>query len=154
MNKFLKIITLLGTSVFLNAQNVTFNATELYPEGIGYSNKNKSFYVSSLHYGKIGKVNNNGKYTVLVDDKEIVSAIGLLADEKANRVYVAVSDPGVSVKTNAATQMKLAKLGCYDMTTGKRIFMADLGALNPNGGNFANDITKDTEGNVYVTNSF
>lgn len=141
-------------SIASNAQNIKFTSSELYPEGTGYSNKNKSFYVTSLHYGKIGKVSSEGVYSLFIDDKDIISAIGLLVHDNSNTLYVAISDPGVSVKTSTATQMKLAKVGAYDLTTGKRIYLADLGALNTNGGNFANDLTIDEAGNVYVTNSF
>jgi hypothetical protein len=137
-----------------NAQNIEFTSTELYPEGTAYSSKYKIFYVSSVHYGKISKVDFIGKVMEFINDDELVSTIGILADEKRNSLYVCISDPGVSVKTNAATQGKLAKIAAYDLATGKRKFIADLGALNKEGGNFANDVTVDAEGNLYVTNSF
>lgn len=137
-----------------NAQNIAFNSNELYPEGIAYSKKQNVFFVSSLHYGKIGKVTRKGVYTEFITDASLVSTIGIHANEKANLLYVCVSDPGVSVKTGASTQMKLAKLIAYDLTTGKRKFVANLGALNKYIGNFANDVDFDTQGNAYVTNSF
>lgn len=136
-----------------NAQNIAFNSNELYPEGIAYSKKQDVFFVSSLHYGKIGKVTRKGVYTEFITDKDLVSTIGIHANEKANLLYVCVSDPGVSVNTSATTQMKLAKLIAYDLTTGKRKFVADLGALNKDGGNFANDVDFDAQGNCFVTNS-
>ncbi len=136
-----------------NAQNIPFNSNELYPEGIAYCKKQDVFFVSSLHYGKIGKVTQKGVYTEFITDKDLVSTIGIHANEKANLLYVCVSDPGVSVKTDKATQMKLAKLIAYDLISGKRKFIADLGALNKDGDNFANDIDFDNQGNCYVTNS-
>lgn len=146
--KFLVVFSLVA-----NAQNVAFNSNELYPEGIAYSKKQDVFFVSSLHYGKIGKVTRKGVYTEFITDKDLISSIGIHVNEKLNLLYVCVSDPGVSVTTNAATQMKLAKLIAYDLTTGKRKFVADLGALNTTGGNFANDVDFDAQGNTYVTNS-
>ncbi|MBC7642964.1 MAG: gluconolaconase, partial [Flavobacterium sp.] len=154
MKNLLKLLAVLIFSISANAQSINFNSNELYPEGIAYSKKQNVFFVSSLHYGKIGKVTPKGVYTEFITDDELVSTIGIHANEKANLLYVCVSDPGVSVKTNAATQMKLAKVNAYDLTTGKRKFSADLGALNPNGGNFANDVDFDNQGNAYVTNSF
>ncbi len=148
--KFLFLLTIIFSA---NAQNIAFNANELYPEGIAYSKKQDVFFVSSLHYGKIGKVTRKGVYTEFITDADLVSSIGIHANERANLLYVCVSDPGVSVKTDKATQMKLAKLIAYDLTTGKRKFVADLGALNKNGGNFANDVDFDALGNCYVTNS-
>lgn len=141
------------SALLVNAQNIPFNSNELYPEGIAYSKKQDVFFVSSLHYGNIGKVTRKGVYTEFIIDKDLVSTIGIHANEKTNLLYVCVSDPGVSVKTDAKTQMKLAKLIAYDLTTGKRKFATDLGALNKDGGNFANDIDFDNQGNCYVTNS-
>jgi sugar lactone lactonase YvrE len=152
-----KIITSAFTliiSIHVFAQKIDFISKELYPEGTAYSSKYKTFYISSLHYGKISKVDLKGNITEFIKDSALVSSIGLLADEKRNSLYVCISDPGVSVKTNDATQMKLAKLAAYDLTTGKRKFIVDLGALNKNAGNFANDVTIDENGNLYVTNSF
>lgn len=143
----------LASMATLSAQNITFQSPELYPEGTAYNKKDKSIYVTSLRFGKIGKVSLDGKYTPFIDDKDVISAIGTLIDEKTNTIYVAVSDPGVSVKTNPTTQTKLAKVAAYDLATGKRKFLADLGALNVDGNNFANDLTIDGDGNVYVTNS-
>jgi sugar lactone lactonase YvrE len=153
MQNLFKMLFILTFAFSANAQNIPFNSNELYPEGIAYSKKQDVFFVSSLHYGKIGKVARKGVYTEFITDKDLVSTIGIHANEKLNLLYVCVSDPGVSVATNTATQMKLAKLIAYDLTTGKRKFMADLGALNPNGGNFANDVDFDALGNAYVTNS-
>jgi hypothetical protein len=153
MKNLFKFLFLFTLAFSTNAQNITFNSNELYPEGIAYSKKQDVFFVSSLHYGKIGKVTRNGVYTEFITDADLVSSIGIHANERANLLYVCVSDPGVSVKTDAKTQVKLAKLICYDLTTGKRKFAADLGALNSTGGNFANDVDFDFQGNCYVTNS-
>ena len=153
MKNLFKILFLFTFVITANAQNIAFNSNELYPEGIAYSAKQDVFFVSSLHYGKIGKVTRKGVYTEFITDNELISTIGIHANEKANLLYVCVSDPGVSTKTDAKTQMKLGKLIAYDLTTGKRKFVADLGALNSAGGNFANDVDFDAQGNTYVTNS-
>ena len=144
----------LTTSVLSFSQNIQFTSTELYPEGVAYSESQEVFFVSSLRYGKIGKVDKQGVYTEFANSPELVSAIGLSLNDKTNTLYVCVSDPGVSVKTLPETQRKLAKLIAYDTKTGKKVFSKDLGALNPNGFNFANDIAHDHLGNVYITNSF
>jgi hypothetical protein len=138
----------------IHAQNITFKSDTLYPEGIAYHAKRDVFFVSSLRHGKIGTVDRKGNYKIFVDSPEMISAIGLRLNEKTNTLYVCASDPGVSTKTTAATQRKFAKLIAYDATTGAQKYIADLGALNAGGLNFANDVTFDNEGNVYVTNSF
>ncbi len=154
MKKIITTVLFLAIIITTNAQNIEFNSKELYPEGTAYSKKQNTFFVSSLHYGKISKVDFKGNVTDFITDEELISTIGILADDKRKLLYVCISDPGVSLKTNAATQMKLAKLAAYDLETGKRKFIADLGALNKDGGNFANDVTFDDEGNIFVTNSF
>lgn len=153
MKKLILTAFILIQSLNAFSQNIVFNSNELYPEGLAYNTKEKVFYVSSLHYGKIGKVNTKGDYTEFITDSELVSTIGIHLNRRQNLLYVCVSDPGVAVNTNAATQMKLAKVIVFDVETGNRKFVADLGALNAKGGNFANDLGFDTKGNAYVTNS-
>ena len=153
MQNLLKFLFVFTFALTANAQNIAFNSNELYPEGIAYSKKQDVFFVSSLHYGKIGKVSRKGIYSEFITDNDLVSTIGIHANEKANLLYVCVSDPGVSVNTAKENQMKLAKLIAYDLTSGKRKFVADLGELNKDGGNFANDVDFDKLGNCYVTNS-
>jgi DNA-binding beta-propeller fold protein YncE len=135
-------------------QDIAFNEKELYPEGVAYNKKQKMFYVSSVHQGKIGKMDLQGNYSTFVDDAELISSIGIISDEKRKLLYVCVSDPGASVKSKSETQGKFAKLIAYDTNTGQKRFSADLGALNTYGGNFVNDVTLDDKGNIYVTNSF
>jgi DNA-binding beta-propeller fold protein YncE len=153
MKQLFTILLVLTFSFNFNAQSISFNSNELYPEGVAYCKKQDVFFVSSLHYGKIGKIDRKGNYTEFVNDSDLVSTIGIRSDEKRNLLYVCVSDPGVSVKAKADAKLKLAKLVAYDLTTGKRKFAADLGALNTTDGNFANDVALDEEGNLYVTNS-
>lgn len=155
MKKLFIFFCLAIVAVPASAQSITFTENELYPEGIDYNPADKYFYVTSLHYGKIGKVDAQGHYYLFVDDPEVPSAIGCRIDSKNNQLIVCVSDPGVSIKTNPEQQRKIAKLAFYDLTTGKRNAMVDLAALNTMGAaNFANDIALDREGNAYVTNSF
>ena len=154
MKKLFSSLVILVASLTIYAQDITFKSDTLYPEGIAYHSKRDVFFVSSLRHGKIGIVDRKGNYKVFVDSPEMISAIGLRLNEKTNTLYVCTSDPGVSTKTSPATQRKFAKLIAYDATTGAKKYIADLGALNTGGLNFANDVTFDNEGNVYVTNSF
>ena len=84
MKKVIKISIFLLFIFNANAQNIAFTANELYPEGIAYSKKQDVFFVSSLHYGKIGKVTRKGEYSEFISDKDLVSTIGIHANEKAN----------------------------------------------------------------------
>lgn len=99
-------------------------------------------------------MNYEGAYEPFIEDDDLVSTIGLKVDESRKRILVAVSDPGAGEKTSPQTAGKLATLGIYNLITGSRIKFVNLGALRPEGGHFANDITLDQQGNAYITDSF
>lgn len=150
------IILLLVVTLYVPsmAQNIEFKSNELYPEGLAYSKKSNTFYVSSIHYGKIGKVDWKGNYQEFIDDSELVTTLGMLADDKRDLLFVCVADPGVSVRTKGETQGKLSKLVVYSLSTGEKQYSIDLMALNADNNNFANDLAMDSKGNLYITNSF
>ncbi len=133
-------------------ERINFTQAGLFPEGIDYDPVKQNFLVSSVRLGTVGRVNSEGFYTGLVNDEEILSAIGILADSERDRLLVAVSDQGSSPRSTDETRQKIAKLGIYSLSTGVRQRMVDLGALKP-GDHFANDIAIDAEGNAYVTDS-
>lgn len=132
---------------------ISFSANQLYPETASWSAKEKVFFVSSVRHGTVGKVTLDGKYTPYITDDKLVTTVGLLADDAHNTVWVTNSDPGVADRTSAATQGKLAAVAAYDATTGERRAYYDLGSLSA-GSHFANDVTLDATGNIYVTDSF
>jgi sugar lactone lactonase YvrE len=132
---------------------ITFTANQAYPETASWSAKEKVFFVSSVRHGTVGKVTFDGKYTPFITDEKLVSSVGVLADDAHNTLWVTNSDPGAGDRTNAATQGKLAGVAAYDETTGARRAYYDLGSLSP-GAHFANDVSVDDAGNVYVSDSF
>jgi len=141
------------TSAIAAAGNIVFTAAEAYPEGVAFDSKKKEFLVSSMHYGTIGRVSLDGSYRPFIDDDHVISSVGMTTDAKRNRLWVAISDPGVSTKTKPDTKNKLAAVAGFDLQTGKRVAYYDLGKLIE-GGHFANDLTMDPDGNLYVTDSF
>jgi sugar lactone lactonase YvrE len=134
-------------------QVIQFSEHELYPEGIVYDVSAHQFLVSSLHYGKIGRVGFDGIYQDFIHDPLLISSVGLHIDPLRKRLLVAVSDPGVGAGTTPATQGKLAALAIYSLKNGQRLAYHDLGKLAA-GAHFANDIAVDNRGNIYVTDSF
>ena len=82
IKNLLKMSAVVMVSLTANAQNINFNSNELYPEGIAFSKKQNTFFVSSLHYGKIGKVSPKGEYIEFITDKDLISTIGIHANEK------------------------------------------------------------------------
>ncbi len=133
---------------------VTITRPNLYPEGLAYDAATNHFLVSSFTAGTLGQVQPDGTYTTFADDPQLISSLGLYLDAPRNRVLTAVTDIGVSSRSTPATQGKLAALASFDRTTGHRLAYTDLGGLRPAGAHFANDIAVDTQGNVYVTDSY
>lgn len=136
-------------------EKIVISEQNLFPEGVEYDKLLNRYIVSSLSFGAIGEVNDQGEYSVLFDDDELISTVGLHIDQPRQRLLVAIADPGTSVKTSPETQGQLAALAAYSLLTGERLFYTRLDPLAPEGtGNFANDIAVDNKGNAYVTDSF
>ncbi|MBD2702256.1 gluconolaconase [Spirosoma sp. BT702] len=134
-------------------ERITFSASRQYPEGITFSSRLDKFLVSSITQGKVGTVDQNGRYEDFIkDDPMLISAIGMKI--WGNQLYVCNGDQGVSVKSTDKTALKTAGLFIYDLTTGQNIRHIDLAALVPGVNHFANDLAFDPEGNAYVTDSF
>lgn len=135
------------------ANTIAFKADMVYPESMSWSARHSAFFVGSVRFGTIGTVDGAGHYKPFVTDRQLVSTVGVLVDDRRDRVLVANSDPGAGAGTDGATVGKLAGVGVYDMTSGKRLAYHDLGALKA-GAHFANDLALDDKGNIYVTDSF
>jgi sugar lactone lactonase YvrE len=122
------------------------------PEGIEYDEDNGRFLSGSLAEGTIFVIERDGRVVPFVRDTELVSSVGIEVDEDRDRLLVANSNSAVFADQNA---MGHAKLGVYNLMTGERLAMVDLGAtVETPARHFANDVTVDGEGNAYVTDSF
>jgi sugar lactone lactonase YvrE len=134
------------------ANRIVMERGGLIPEGIEFDTNARRILTGSLVDGTVYEVGNDGTLTPFVVDAELVSSIGIEADEPRNRLLVANSDRSVFEVTGPG----IAKLGVYLLSTGERIAMVDLGAVA--GGNdqsvvFTNDVTVDDAGNVYLTDT-
>lgn len=132
---------------------IRFHAETAYPEAVTWSQTQGAFFTGSAKHGTIGKVTPDGSYAPFVTDEALVTTTGVLADDQTGTLWVAIADPGVADRTSAETQGKLAELAGYDLQTGARKALIDLGALRP-GAHFANDIALGPDGTLYVTDSF
>lgn len=120
------------------------------PEGIEYDQANGRFLTGSLAEGTIFEIERDGSVVPFIRDPDLVSSVGIEADEPRDRLLVANSDRA-AFGGDAAGQ---AKLGVYNLTTGERLAMVDLGAvLGTQPKYFANDVTVDGGGNAYVTDT-
>ncbi|GAB3940401.1 SMP-30/gluconolactonase/LRE family protein [Spirosoma harenae] len=136
-------------------ERINFSATRQYPEGITYSPRLDQFLISSITQGKIGTVDQNGRYTDLIgNDRQLISSIGMKVRD--DLLYVCNGDQGVSDKSTPQTTLKTAGLFIYDLRTGDVVNRFDLASKSklPNANHFANDLAFDADGAVYVTDSF
>ena len=123
------------------------------PEGVEYDTTNSRFLTGSLSEGSVFQIDPDGRVTALVNDPELVSSIGIEADEPRDRLLVANSDRSVFGGDSAGQ----AKLGIYNLTTGERIAMVDLAAVIDEPPDdavyFANDVAVVDDGTAYVTDT-
>jgi sugar lactone lactonase YvrE len=122
----------------------------LHPEGVEYDEAGGRFLVGSVTMGTITEVRDDGTYGPFVEDEDLISSIGIHIDSENGRLLVANSDLGVFQDPEFPGQ---AKLGIYDLGSGARLHMVDLGALVPGARHFANDVTVGPDGTAYVTDS-
>jgi len=123
------------------------------PEGIEFDTTARRLLTGSLVDGTIYEVRPDGTLSAFVVDPELVSSIGIEADEPRDRLLVANSDRAVFGGPGPG----IAKLGVYRLSTGERLQMIDLGRLA--GGDaddivFVNDLAVDAAGNVFLTDTF
>src|SRR5262245_42669992 len=129
---------------------IKINDAGFIPEGVEYDTKNKRFLVGSLAQGTVFAVASDGTLTPFVQDPDLKSSVGIEVDEERNRLLVPNSDASVFGGQGNGQ----AKLGIYDLTSGKRIAMVDLAAAGPKDAkHFANDVTVGSDGSAYVTDT-
>jgi hypothetical protein len=122
------------------------------PEGVEYDQANGRFLTGSIAEGTIFQIGRDGSVTPFVTDKTLVSSVGIEVDEPRDRLLVANSDRAAFEPGKPGQ----AKLSVYGLTTGERLALVDLGAVigTPSSpAYFANDVTVDPDGNVYVTDT-
>lgn len=121
------------------------------PEGIEYDSINERFLTGSLAEGTLFEIANDGTMTPFVTDPDLVSSVGIEVDEARDRLIAANSDRSVFQGGGPGQ----AAVGVYSLTTGERLAMADLDDLIDSEGAsyFANDVTVDDDGTIYVTDT-
>ena len=137
-----------------NLETITINKPALYPEGIDYNPNTDKFIAGSFRDGGVYEIDLDGSYRQLINDQRLNSVLGVRIDIKRNRLLVVNSDIGSSINSYVEGPKKLASLGIYELSSGKNIDFINLGKLLPNKNHLANGIAFDSQGNIYVTDSF
>ena len=122
------------------------------PEGVEYDMDNGRLLTGSLSEGSVFQIHDDGRVTPFVSDPDLVSSVGIEADELRNRLLVANSDRSVFEGETRGQAM----LGVYNLTTGERLAMVDLAAVVDDPGDagfFANDVAVADDGIAYVTDT-
>ena len=83
----LVILTVFGLAACGGPQPFTVNAPGLYPEGLEYDADRGAFLVTSLTRGQVHAVRPDAEPELIVDDPELVSAIGLRVDRQARSAF-------------------------------------------------------------------
>ena len=123
------------------------------PEGVEYDQANGRFLTGSLAEGTIFEIGRDGSVVPFITDTDLKSSVGIEVDEPHDRLLVANSDRAAFNPGNVGQ----AKLGVYSLTTHERLAMVDLAAVIGTPKDppqyFANDLTVDGGGTVYVTDT-
>jgi sugar lactone lactonase YvrE len=118
-----------------------------FPEGVAVA-KDGTFYVGSMEEGCIGKAPpgaGKAESFIPAGANGLVSVLGVYADDARGTLWACSSDAGNGKLTGRAP----VGIKAFDLNTG-----AARGSYDFPGGGFANDLTIDAEGNVYVTDSW
>lgn len=155
MKKNILLISTFTTAFAVWVPNsiLVIEVPHLYPEGVAYDESSRTFFVSSVTSGDIGIVDQNGIYSIFYKDANLKSTFGMKVYPERNRLWVCVSDPYYSDRSDSATGEKMARVIALDLQTAEKIADIDLSRLLP-GKHFVNDLTIDNYGNIYVTDSY
>ncbi|MXV52392.1 gluconolaconase [Pedobacter sp. HMF7647] len=148
------MLVILSLSV-AQSRRINFQAPQLYPEGITYDQQKKLFYVGSVRTGAIGSVDEQGNYKEIYKSNDLISSFGMKVVPATTRLWICLSDqnPLYSIYSSPSTLKKMARVIAIDLKTNKKVADVDLASLY-NGPHFLNDLTYDTKGNLYITDSF
>ena len=131
---------------------IKIEGVALNPEGIAYNKNDHTFLLSSLNAAPIIKVNLDGTFTPFTSGEKFpLSTAGLEIDYKRNRLLVAGFN-GMELMDKDAATKGTAFLRIYNLKTGVIEKDINLSYLAPDAETyFANDITVDANGNVYIS---
>lgn len=143
-----------GLSAAVHTDIIPVEYPSLYPEGIEYNPLTERFLVSSAFEGTVFAVDSEGEITPFVEDTRLIATLGLRVDAEQNRLLVLNADGGTARGSSPDTAAQIAGMGIYDLATGEVIEYVNLAGLIPDAPHFLNDLTLDSDGSIYITDSF
>jgi sugar lactone lactonase YvrE len=126
---------------------ITIPGDRYFPEGVTVS-ADGTFFAGSLYEGQIMRARAGAAQMesfVAPGTNGLVSVLGLWADDARGTLWACSSDAGNGRLTGSAP----VGVKAFDLSTG-----APAGSYDFPGGGFANDLTLDADGNLYVTDSW
>jgi sugar lactone lactonase YvrE len=139
-----------GTESTTAPERIVISRPGLYPEGIEWDAKRQRFLVSSATNGSVTAVHDDATISTVDAGDGLPGTLGTIIDEPRDRLLVTVADFAAVEDPHRPGE---AKLAIYDLASGQRTHLVDLGGLTPGGRHLANDVTVDPAGNAYVTDS-
>ncbi|MFC8098813.1 SMP-30/gluconolactonase/LRE family protein [Streptomyces sp. NPDC057363] len=130
---------------------IVSRATDVYPEGIAWDPTRRAFLVGSALRGTLSVIRMDGTVTELAPSIGMVSTLGLRVDTARNRILVAYSDFWIRQRLDVGDQPPTSGVAVYDLKTGELEQRIDVSGGRER--TFANDLTFDPRGNIYVTDS-
>lgn len=134
--------------------SMTIGRPSLYPETLAVNPATGRFLVSSVREGGVYEIGPDGSARQVVADERLTSVLGIAVDAENNRLWVTNSDLGAGLRPSERGVGKEAGVGLYELSSGKRLFYAELSDLRPDQRHLINGMTLDADGNAYVTDSF
>lgn len=144
------ILALGLTSGVLFAKNITVNAPGQFPEGVEYNLKTGDFYLGSLSAKSIIRIDKESNVSAFTKTTPLQTA-GIHIDYNRDEFYAAGLNREEAFDKDPNTKGN-ANLFIYELSNGKLKANIDLTTVNPNQeAYFANDITSDKNGNIYIS---
>jgi YVTN family beta-propeller protein len=128
---------------------------DLIPEGIAYDPQTKTFFVGSTYKRKIVAVDSKGRTRDFITEAQdgFMGGVGMRVDAKRRVLWAISSDAGEGMPIKMMDEANNGRSGIfkYDLNTGKLIkkYLLD----NKPQRHFLNDLTINSEGDVYITDS-
>ncbi len=134
----------------LNRSRIAFSIEQkdLIPEGIGYDDRERAFYVGSIYRNKIVRVDENGQTEDLIGEKQdgIAEVLGLRVDSPRRLLWVCASHRDSGGEGNSTSAVYK-----YDLRNRRLLRRYDSRSLP--GKHLFNDIIPAKSGDVFLTDS-